>query len=278
MTNDKRLIASAALTVLCAAGAGCSQVDTELGEPADSPGFGNELQRVLDDSPDLLARVALAPDHAFEIYGAGKNFIVSETGLYGSKPSPLTEADRDLGPAELYAKVAPGQPLPRRLSAYLGDLAQGKTPALAERRTDQAVAKIQAALFEDYSQNGWGPAGRCPFDWFKNQRSFYGSFCPLNVGARDKWCLPDQFQAIRDWSDVMLWESTATVCVDGGVSPFVITSVQGTHTFTQPAGTWRQVRVAECRGIFCGTRILFGVKYEIQPGGIFQFGGYFKDQ
>jgi hypothetical protein len=277
MTKNKRFVALAALTVLWAAGAGCSEVETELGEPTDSPGFSKQLQSALVDTPDLLARVALAPDHAFEIYGDGKNFIVSETGLYGSKLSPLTEADRELGPAELYAKLAPGLPLPRRLSAYLSDLALGKTPVLAERDGEQAVYKKQAALFEDYSQNGFGPPGHCPFSWFVNQKSFYGNFCP-NVGARDKWCMQEQFQHTRDWTNEMLWESTGTVCVDGGVSPFIVTSVQGPHTFTQPAGTWRQVRVAECRGIFCGTRILFGIKYEIQPGGIFQFGGYFKNQ
>jgi hypothetical protein len=96
---------SAALAVLIAASAGCSEVETEMGEPADSPGFSKHLQRVLEDSPDLLARVAVAPDHAFEIYGAGTELIVSETGLVGSKLSPLTEADRELGPAELYGPV-----------------------------------------------------------------------------------------------------------------------------------------------------------------------------
>jgi hypothetical protein len=276
MTTNKRLIISAALTVLCAAG--CSGVETELGEPTDSPGFSMQMQSALVDTPDLLARVALAPDHAFEIYGAGTSFIVSETGLYGSKLSPLTEADGELGPAQLYAKLAPGQPLPRRLSAYLNDLESGRTPVLTERPSQQVVARKQA-FFEDYSQNGWGPAGHCPFSWFKDQKSFYGNFCPpANLGARDKWCLQDQFQKTIDWTDEMLWETTATLCVDGGVSPFVINSVQGPHMFTQPAGTWRQVRVAECRGIFCGTRIHFGIKYDVQPGGVFQFGGYFKNQ
>jgi hypothetical protein len=280
MKIHTRTIASAALTVFSAAIAGCSGLETELGEPANSAGFSEQLQSVLDDPPDLLARVALAPDQAFEIYGVGTNFIFSETGLHGSKLSPLTEADKDLGPAELYAKLAPGLPLPRRLSAYLSDLALGRTPVLAERRPEQAVVKKQAALFEDFSTSGFGPNGNsCPFSWFFEQRSFYGDFCPLNVGAFDKWCSGDRTWAFADYTDLMLWESTATVCVSSGTSPFIITTASGTRTFNQTAGSWRQVRVAECRGSFgCGARPRFGVKYDIRPGGVFQFGGYFKNQ
>jgi hypothetical protein len=279
MKSELGTMGSAALAVLIAASAGCSEVETEMGEPADSPGFSKHLQSVLEDSPDLLARVAVAPDHALEIYGAGTDFIVSETGLVGSKLSPLTEADRELGPAELYAKLAPGLPLPRRLSAYLGDLARGITPVLAERRPERVVERKQA-LFEDFSTTGFGPNGdSCPFSWFFQQRSFYGAFCPLNVGALDKWCEPDKTWRFIDWTNVMLWESTATVCVSAGTSPFIITTASGERTFNQTAGTWRQVRVAECRGSFgCPARPRFGVKYDIRPGGVFQFGGYFKNQ
>lgn len=248
-------------------------VESELGEPADSAAFAAELRRVLEDPPDLLARIAISPAQALEMYRLGNSLLLSETGLAGSTVTTLSDADKALAPIELYRKLVPGAPIPTRLSAFLQNAQRSDLLAPPPSRPTEEVAPITQAFFEDYV-TGFGPGGKCPLSWFISQRSFYGNFCPTGSGYFDRWCLGDKTWAFREYP--WLWETTATICVDRGTSPFWIEGgVEGNRLFNQPAGTWRQVRMAQCRSSGC---VWNTIKYDIEPGGVFQFGGYYKNR
>jgi hypothetical protein len=241
----------------------------EVGEATDSVAFSGRLQATLEDSKDLLARVALAKDRALEMYGLDGVVVIAETGLYGSAPSALSDAEKELDPVAFYRKIAPAEPVPARLTRYMQALQDGLKPALADVPAhDKALA-----YFEDYSNTGFGPPNTCPLSWFINQKGFYGAFCPSGFDPYDRWCKGGLTSSTRDYQNINTHESTATLCVDSGSSPWtILTNWTGEHKFTQKAGTWRQVRIAGGSSWFTKNNI--ALKYTVGTGRTFQYGGY----
>jgi hypothetical protein len=75
---------------------------------------------VLQDAPNLLARVKMGPRHALEFYAVGEGMVgYSEVGTYAELPTKLLErVDLD-DPVAVFNAVAPGTAMPPRLERFL---------------------------------------------------------------------------------------------------------------------------------------------------------------
>jgi hypothetical protein len=267
------------MTLVLVIVAGCGPEET--GPDSASATFSREFQQALVDPPNLLARVALSPTHAFEFYEIGRgNLAFSEVGANTESPTDrLRQDDIDhVHPAALFARLAPGRDMPPKLQRFLAGHSTKDGPPAPTGQTRQALSSR--------SRSGGTPGGSCPSSLFPSISGPLGAFCP--TWGNDYWCWTDIDWAYVDHSHERTRDALATVCTDWGQAELKVQvfaaitngqQIDGDDFFV-PEGMWRQWRSSGgCSGLIFRTCDNFGIKFDVPvmwDGGWTQFGGAWK--
>jgi hypothetical protein len=206
-----------------------------------------------------IVKVMLSERHAFEIYDYGTAAGYSETGTYSDSPvQGMTDEDFS-DPVNVFAKLAPKEPLPEsllRLSARVaapktsiepdgGTVAETHTPtdqpvvqlitssaavpvrqpsspAAPAANAEQTVVVVPAGriLYSDETTYNGAAGGRCPFTTFSFGSGPLGPFCPASGSNNTVWCAPNLNYASVNASNLSTGSMLATICTDSGTAEF----------------------------------------------------------